>query len=146
MLLSLIREPSANGCTLGRLSVDGRHECYTCEDVVRDGPKIPGETAIPAGRYRVIVTHSPRFGRPLPLLVGVIGFEGVRIHPGNTAKDTEGCILPGLGMLPDGVTHSRIAFEQLFSKIQAALAGEEQVWLEITPREVRRPIEPKEGG
>jgi hypothetical protein len=141
MLMTLLREPSDAGATIGRLSIDGRHECYTCEDVVRNGPKVHGQTAIPAGRYRIVVTHSPRFGRRLPLLLDVPGFEGIRIHAGNTANDTEGCILPGLGRLRASVTQSRIAFEQLFSKIDAALNGGEDVWIEITQRVVRPPIE-----
>lgn len=140
MLLTLIREPSANGCTIGRLSVDGRHECYTCEDVTRPGQaKVPGQTAIPEGRYQVVITMSNRFKVRLPLLLDVPGFTGIRIHPGNTAADTEGCILPGLGMLPDRVTQSRAAFDRLFPKIEAALAGGEQVWIEISQRALRRP-------
>lgn len=134
MQLTLIREPSAHGCTIGRLSIDGVLECYTCEDVTRPGqPKVPGETAIPEGRYQVVITDSTRFKRPLPLLLDVPGFTGVRIHPGNTAADTEGCILPGLGRLEDRVTQSRIAFENLFSKIRAALQTDDvEVWIEIS--------------
>lgn len=133
MNLTLIREPSAHGCTIGRLSVDGVLECYTCEDVTRPGqPKVPGETAIPEGRYRVVITHSNRFQRPLPLLEDVPGFSGIRIHPGNTAANTEGCILPGLGRLDDRVTQSRLAFEHLYSQIDAAIRGGETVWIEIT--------------
>lgn len=138
MLLTLRREPSARGCTLGRLSVDGRHQCYTCEDVTRPGePKVPGATAIPEGRYRVVVTHSQRFGVRLPLLLDVPGFTGIRIHPGNTAADTEGCILPGLGMLEDRVTDSRAAFGPLLTAIEAAIAGGEEVWIEISQRQVK---------
>ena len=140
MLLTLIREPSSTGCTIGRLSVDGRHECYTCEDVTRPGqPKVPGQTAIPEGRYQVVITMSNRFKVRLPLLLDVPGFTGIRIHPGNTAADTEGCILPGLGMLPDRVTQSRAAFDRLFQKIEAALAGGEQVWIKISQRALRTP-------
>ena len=141
MLLALIREPSADGATIGRLSIDGRHECYTCEDVVRPrGQKIYGRTAIPAGRYRVVVTHSPRFRRRLPLLLNVPGFEGIRIHVGNTQHDTEGCILPGQGRLAASVTQSRIAFDALFAKIEAALAAGDEVWIEISERVVRPPM------
>ena len=96
MELTLVRDVCGTDCTLGKLFVDGAFDCYTVEDVVRpDGTKIPGKTAIPEGRYRVVVTRSPRFGRDLPLLEKVPNFEGVRIHPGNTAADTEGCIIPG---------------------------------------------------
>lgn len=147
MLITVIRDPSAHGCTLGRLAIDGRHECYTCEDVVRDGPKVPGETAIPAGRYRVVITRSERFskiaGRDvfLPLLQEVPGFTGIRLHPGNTAAHTEGCLLPGLGRLPDRVTQSVAAFDRLFRQIRAAIDAGEEVWIEISQRQVLLPAE-----
>lgn len=122
MFLKLVRMPSANGWTLGRIIIEGVHQCYTCEDVVRsEGKKVFGQTAIPAGIYRVVITHSPRFNRPLPLLLGVPGFEGVRIHAGNTAHDTEGCILPGTGHNAVGVTGSRRAFDDLYARIEAAI-------------------------
>ena len=94
------------------------------------GEKIPGDTAIPEGRYQIIINHSPRFKRDLPLLLKVPNFEGVRIHPGNYAKDTEGCILVGRKRIPGMVQESRLAFDALFAKIQAALESEE-VWINI---------------
>lgn len=137
MQLTLIRYPSAKGATIGQLYVDGKTECFICEDEVR-GPaavKIHGKTAIPAGTYGLIVDRSNRFsalaGKDvfLPLLLNVPGFAGVRIHPGNTAADTEGCLLPGLTVGPAGnsVQSSRIAFSLLFAKINAALARHETV-------------------
>ena len=84
--------------TIGRLFVDDVYLCDTLEDRVRDlehEPKIPGKTAIPAGRYEIVVNYSPHFGRELPRLMGVPGFEGILIHRGNTPEDTSGCILPG---------------------------------------------------
>lgn len=141
MKLTLSRRPSANGATIGNLTVNGKHECYTCEDVVRpDGEKVPGKTAIPAGTYRVVITQSPRFNRRLPILLDVPGFEGVRIHPGNTAEDTEGCILPGRGFLPDRVTQSVLAFDALFAKLEQAEAAREDVWIEIKPASVKEPM------
>lgn len=117
-------------CTLGELLVDGEHECYTLEDVVRpDGVKIYGETAIPYGRYRVVVTHSNRFGRDLPLLLNVPAFDGIRIHPGNVAADTHGCLLVGRGHTGSSVTESRLAFDALFPKIRDAIAGGKDVWI-----------------
>lgn len=118
------------GWTLGRLIIGGTRFCFTCEDVVRDGPKVPGETAIPAGRYQVVITPSARFKRDLPLLLDVPGFSGIRIHPGNTAADTEGCILPGLGFDDAGVRLSVAAFDALFERIRAALASGE-VWIDV---------------
>ncbi len=127
MNLRLIREPSRDECTHGSLYVDGHWHCWVLEDVVREVEgqpvhtwKVKGQTAIPAGTYRIALTMSQRFGRVLPLLVDVPGFEGIRFHPGNTTEDTEGCILPGTGRVPGRVTGSRVAFERLFELIVAA--------------------------
>jgi hypothetical protein len=127
--LTLIREPSAAESTKGVLFVDGRFECFTLEDVIRDGPKVHGATAIPAGRYKVIVSMSPRFRRRLPLLLAVPWFEGIRIHPGNHPRETEGCILVGRKRSddPDTVLESRLAFAPLLEKLEAA--GE--AWITI---------------
>lgn len=130
MKITVARQPSANGCTLGELFVDGRHECYTLEDEVRD-EKIHGETAIPAGVYKVEVTYSPHFKRDLPLLVGVPNFEGVRIHSGNTAADTEGCILVGQTKQYRSLGASRLAFDSLYTQILEATARGEDIWLMI---------------
>ncbi len=137
MELRLVRDVCNPGCTLGQLYVDGQLECYTVEDVVRrDGKKVFGSTAIPAGRYKVIVAPSAHFKRDLPLLLDVPNFEGIRIHPGNTAADTEGCILPGRQRTANGVQESRVAFDALFAKLKAALAQDGEVWIEVvTPVE-----------
>lgn len=119
MELNVKRTDLSENCTIGELSVDGQFECYTLEDMVRP-VKIKGVTAISAGRYEVIINYSQRFNRQLPLLLNVPDFEGVRIHPGNTAADTEGCILVGQTKSAGFVGQSRLAFEQLFSKLQAA--------------------------
>lgn len=119
MQLTLIRGPSTSHSTPGTLLVDGKFECYTLEDVVRD-KKIPGETAISVGTYRVIIDMSNRFKRLLPLLIDVPGFAGIRIHPGNTDADTEGCILVGQSRSKDFVGSSRLAFDALFAKMRAA--------------------------
>ena len=83
--------------TVGKLYIDGAYFCDTLEDTVRpNGQKIAGKTAIPAGTYRVKKTMSPRFKTILPEILNVPNFTGVRIHSGNTAKDTDGCLLLGL--------------------------------------------------
>lgn len=129
MELLLQRNPSANGCTIGTLSIDGVTECYTLEDVVRpDGEKVYGQTAIPAGRYHVTITMSNRFKILLPLLENVPNFEGVRIHPGNTAADTEGCILVGQTRTSNSIGSSRAAFAALFEKMQNAT---DDIWITI---------------
>lgn len=134
MKLKLTRAQFEPTSTIGRLTVDGAQQCYTLEDYVRPtgAPKVFGQTAIPAGTYGVIVTHSPHFLRDLPLLLNVPGFEGVRIHPGNTAADTEGCILVGMDRLADSIGRSRLAFDALFPKIQAAIARGESVTIEVS--------------
>jgi len=133
MEMILLRRHLGSKATEGRLFVDGKHECYTLEDVVRD-KKVPGETAIPAGRYEVIVNESTRFKRPMPLLMNVPNFEGVRIHTGNTDADTHGCILVGTdpgAAFDDKLANSKAAYDALFPKIQVALARKEKVWLTI---------------
>lgn len=138
MNLTLMRWKSSEHATIGTLLNDGASMCYTLEDVVREIPgqpvdawKVKGETAIPAGRYRVTITPSQRFGRDLPLLHDVPGFDGVRIHTGNTDKDTEGCILVGTMVAGEAIVESRKAFVNVFGMIQAALQGNGEVWLTV---------------
>ena len=83
--------------TIGKLYIDDAYFCDTLEDTVRPaGTKIAGKTAIPAGTYKVKKTMSPRFQKILPEILNVPNFTGVRIHSGNTAADTDGCLLLGL--------------------------------------------------
>ena len=105
--------------TIGELSIDGKFECYTLEDVERK-EKIKSETAIPIGTYKVEITLSNRFKRLLPILLNVPSFEGIRIHSGNNNHDTEGCILVGTTRSEDFIGNSRVAFNKLFKKMQEA--------------------------
>lgn len=132
MKLTLERFDLQPAYTLGRLYVDDVYECFTLEDTVRDGPKVPGATAIPAGTYPVQITWSNRFGKPMPLVADVPGFQGIRIHSGNTVADTEGCILVGKMRVGGTVQLSREAFANLFPKIQQAQDGGESITIEIT--------------
>jgi hypothetical protein len=146
MVISIIRKPSANGCTISSWYVNGQAFCVGIEDVVRGQgqPKVFGQTAIPAGTYRVRVTMSTRFKRLLPELSDmpgkvttfggrVLGACGIRIHPGNYAVDTEGCLLPGTTVAAGGtmVTNSRTAFNNLFALIEQAVAVHEPITLTI---------------
>ncbi len=103
--------------TIGEMYINGKFFCYTLEDKVRD-VKIKGITAIPAGEYGVILTVSARFGVLMPLLLNVKGFDGVRIHNGNTDKDTEGCILVGKTKGKDFIGSSRTAFTELMKLLK----------------------------
>ena len=100
MKLTLTRIAKRADYTIGRLADEkGEKICDTLEPTWRDynvgEKKLKGRSAVPEGTYRVVVTRSQRLGSYLPLLVGVPGFEGVRIHSGNTSRDTEGCMLVG---------------------------------------------------
>lgn len=124
--------------TIGSLTVDDAWECWTCEDPVRqvDGQpvaswKVAGATAIPRGTYSIDITYSPHFKMPLPLLLKVPGFDGVRIHSGNTPADTEGCVLVGQDRLGKSIGKSRLAFTALFAKLTSAKARGESITLEI---------------
>ena len=129
MKLTVRRDYFGNTCTIGKLLIDGVPSgIVTLEDEVREIAgmpvaqwKVPGNTAIPKGSYRVVVDYSPHFGHGLPHILDVPGFEGVRIHSGNSSVDTEGCIL--LGKTWDGgdwIGKSREAFDEIFAKILAA--------------------------
>jgi hypothetical protein len=134
MKMKLIRnrECGATKCTFGTLYIDDLPACYTLEDIERE-IKIPHETAIPTGVYKVTVTYSQRFKRNLPLLLDVPNFSGVRIHSGNTSADTEGCIL--LGDVPqfseNFLGNSRQAFNRVFQKINTAYINKDEITLEI---------------
>jgi hypothetical protein len=132
MELKLTRKWLTKNSTIGELTVDGKFECFVIEDnYPTPWVKTPGKTAIPVGKYEVIVNKSQRFGVDMPLLLNVPQYQGVRIHPGNTAADTEGCLLPGRIRQTDKVLESKLAYEALFTKIKAALAKGEKVHVTI---------------
>ena len=116
MEITLKRTKLTNEFTLGSVSIDGVHFCYCVEDAVRD-VKIHGKTAIPYGRYKVILNMSNRFKKIMPLLIDVPNYEGVRIHSGNSALDTEGCLILGMVQTDTGVGMSRIAIEKLMARL-----------------------------
>lgn len=137
--LFVARHGGTEKFTGGRLYINGEFECFTLEDEVREIQnepvekwKIKGQTAIPRGKYKVIISFSPRFGKRLPELLNVPGYVGVRIHPLNTAAQTEGCIGVGDDDPSDGfLGQSRAAFNRIFEKIQDALNVGEDVWITI---------------
>lgn len=120
--------------TVGRLFVDGKFFCNTLEDTVRDlsnEKKVYGKTAIPYGEYKVVYNWSPKFGRNLPRLLNVPAFEGILIHPGNTADDSAGCILVGRNTEVGRLTESRYTSDKLNVLIEDAQRGGESITIEI---------------
>ena len=121
MLIEVKRFEFKDTYTVGKMYIDNIYECYTLEDVVRKGAKVNGQTAIPTGTYNLIINHSNRFNRDLPLLENVPNFTGVRIHAGNTSANTEGCILVGTTWSgKDFIGNSKVAFNKLFEKLKKA--------------------------
>ena len=123
MKLILKRIAKRADYTIGRLTDEqGESTCDTLEPTWRHYKggelKVPKQSAVPEGTFRVVVTKSPRFKKYLPLLVGVPGFEGIRIHSGNSAKDTEGCILVGDNLIKGRLVWSRRALDKLMGMME----------------------------
>lgn len=131
MKLELVRIANRPTYCIGKLYIDGVWFCDTIEDTDRGlddsmsvdeilKKKIKGETAIPTGVYKIEITYSPKYKRMMPLLISVKGYSGVRIHSGNTSKDTEGCLLVGRNTKVGMVTDSRNTYQRLFARLQNA--------------------------
>ena len=140
--LSLRRIFLNPGYTIGRLTIDGVYFCDTLEDTVRDYNKdgdlddegefkVYGETAIPYGKYEVVVTYSPKFKRDLPLLLNVWGFTGIRIHRGNTVKDSSGCILVGENKAKGKVLNSKFWELELTKRLKQFKDQGETIMLNV---------------
>lgn len=127
--------------TVGRLYIDGELFCNTLEDKVADvnrngefdgtERKVPGKTAIPYGTYKIFYGWSPKFGRNLPRLLNVTAFDGILIHPGNTAEDSAGCILVGRNTEVGRLTQSRLYSDELNKRIDIAQRRGEPITIEI---------------
>jgi len=132
MQIRVVREPTKNDTTLGSLFIDDHWQCHTLEDVIRPaGEKVYGQTAIPAGRYKLILSMSNRFKKIMPEVVAVPGFAGIRIHAGNTAKDTEGCLLLGQTRNVDtrSIGQSKLALQAFTTKITAVWDAKGELWI-----------------
>ena len=142
MKLYLKRHSFTGKATLGTLYIDGKIFCFVVEDEQRelndfnnDGDfddigegKIYGETAIPKGTYEVELTMSPKYKKLMPLIKGVTGYSGIRIHSGNTEKDTLGCLIVGMKQTLTGVADSRIAYNKLMDKLE----GQKDITIKIS--------------
>jgi len=138
MELKLVREHFNEICSIGSLTIENDDlHLYTLEDCDRrlsqtdetsaiKQIKVFGQTAIPYGRYEVAMTYSDRFKQVMPLLLNVKGFEGVRIHAGNTGADTLGCVLVGYqkDILNNKIVNSRAAIAELYMLISEAIKRE----------------------
>lgn len=142
MELKVIRKTKTSVYAAGKFSIDGVEKYYSLEDADRGlndsmkteditKLKVFAKTAIPRGRYQVVVNYSDHFKQFMPLLIGVKGFEGVRIHSGNKPEDTEGCILIGLEDSSDGfMGDSRKAYTDLMLHVNEVIK-EEKIWITI---------------
>lgn len=134
MELILNRILLGNESTIGELFIDSKYFSDTLEDRVRPkGEKVYGETAIPEGTYEVKLTYSPRFKKILPEILNVPNFSGIRIHTGNSSKDTEGCILVGTwdGEKEDWISNSTVTYNKIIPLLQKAVDNKEQVTITI---------------
>jgi len=118
--LKLVRRWFTEKTTIGEIGAEERKLCFILEDKYRapGEPKVPGKTCIPCGRYEIRLTWSPRFGRDMPQVCDVPGFTGIRIHPGNFERDTDGCLLPGFDRGQDVVLRSVLATEALEKQLR----------------------------
>lgn len=137
MNLTLKRTSKQERYTQGRLYVNDAYLCDTLEPPWHDlrpggkGRHIPGHTAIPEGRYPVVITYSPALYQWLPLLLHVPGFKGIRIHAGNTVENTRGCILVGYSNRPGQLIDSRLWLRRLKKMMVEAKEHGEGVWMEV---------------
>ena len=141
MDLLLERKYLKKDYTIGTLSINGKYFCDILEDTVRDINKdgtfncgefkIKGHTAIPYGKYEVVITYSPKFKRELPLLLNVPHFEGIRVHRGNSKQDTEGCLLTGENKEKGKVINSTKYEKELVRILKEAVSKKEKITIEI---------------
>ena len=138
MKIELIRIAFKDTYTIGKLYVDDTYFCDVLEDVDRGldssmseseilEKKVKGQTAIPTGHYVINITYSPKYKRMMPLLLDVKGFSGIRIHSGNSSKDTEGCLLVGKNKKVGMVLESRDTYQRLFKMME----GEKNITIDI---------------
>ncbi len=122
MEIKVTRKTFTDKSTIGDLSIDGAFLCHTLEDKVREpGVKVPGKTAIPPGRYQIVIDMSARFKKFMPHILNVPMFEGVRVHKGNTFMDTEGCLIVGMVPGTDFVGNSKEAYDKFYAKLEEGL-------------------------
>ena len=142
MEIQVNRIARKDGYTIGRMSLNGVYFCDTLEDTDRGlnaamsvdeilAKKIKAQTAIPTGKYDVILTFSPRFKRVLPLLLNVPGYQYIRVHNGKRPDSTEGCLLVGENKVKGQVINSRATLERLMSVLLECEKRKEKIIITI---------------
>lgn len=153
MEIRIQRKYKKRDYTIGKLYIDGKPFCDTLEDedkgLTQSMPpaqvraqKVAGKTAIPTGRYCVDMgTTSPKFSKypfymqvcngKLPRIQNVNGFDGVLIHVGARADNTEGCILVGRNKIKGELSDSMDTFKGLYRQMDEAQRRGECIWCEV---------------
>ena len=142
MKIQLIRKHRKTNYTIGQLFINNQYFSDTLEDTdrgLKDSMsleeirriKVFGSTCIPYGTYKVTITYSPKFKKNLPLINNVKGFEGIRIHSGNTNYDTQGCVLLGFNKVKGKVINSKDTVDKFINLVQKAIDTGEQVTIHI---------------
>ena len=134
MKIEVNRIFKASNYTIGELSVNNNYVCDTLEDKVRaDGKKIYAETAIPTGTYTLVLSYSNRFKKVMPEILNVPNFSGIRIHCGNSSKDTEGCLLVGKwdGKTENWISDSKNSYNKLYPLLEEAFNKKENITITI---------------
>lgn len=142
MEIQLIRKYRKTNYTIGQLFINNQYFSDTLEDTdrgLKDSMsleeirriKVFGSTCIPYGTYKVTITYSPKFKKNLPLINNVKGFDGIRIHSGNTSSDTQGCILLGFNKVKGKVINSKDTIDKFINLVQKAIDIGEQITIHI---------------
>lgn len=121
--------------TIGQMYINGTYLNDTIEDTVRvlnsDKDKIKDKTAIPKGRYKVILSYSPRFKQILPEIIDVPYFKNIRIHAGNTEDDSSGCLIVGENKVKGKVINSKVTLQKLMNILTPAWESKEPIYITI---------------
>ena len=138
MEIKVIRYILMNDYTIGKLYIDDEYITDTIEDkcrkIEKKEDKIYGITAIPHGRYPVVLDYSPKYSKLMPHILDVPYFEGIRIHSGNSDEDSLGCIIVGEyvpGVAGGWVSNSRLAYGKVFEKLKQASDKGERIFITI---------------
>ena len=142
MIIELCRKYRNTNYCIGKLYINNEYFSDVLEDPDRglqntmsiqeiQQLKVKGDTCIPYGTYDITITYSPKFKKRLPLINNVKGFEGIRIHSGNTSKDTEGCLLLGFNKIKGKVINSKETVDKFITIVQQALNDGEKVTIQI---------------